>query len=99
MPEAMRSMGAAAYISIIGVGSFVSNILISILQDITASTGNKWLGNNLNRAHLDYFYWVLAGLSAVSFCVYLWLAKGFEYRKTGSNSVESSESQQVQQEY
>ncbi|KAK7856412.1 protein nrt1/ ptr family 5.4 [Quercus suber] len=32
--------------------------------------GDKWLGNNLNRAHLDYYYWVLAGLSALNLCVY-----------------------------
>ncbi|KAK7314182.1 hypothetical protein VNO77_39394 [Canavalia gladiata] len=82
MPEALRSLGAAAYISIVGVGSFVGNAIIVIVEGITSRAGNKWLeGNNLNRAHLDYFYWVLAGLSALNLCVYVWLAKFHVYKK------------------
>ncbi|TXG49090.1 hypothetical protein EZV62_024965 [Acer yangbiense] len=81
MPEALRSLGAAAYISVVGVGSFLNSALISIVQVITAKNGYIWLGDNLNRAYLDRFYWLLAGLSAVNFCVYLWIANGFVYKK------------------
>jgi peptide/histidine transporter 3/4 len=81
MPNAMRSLGAAAYLSIVGVGSFVSNGIISVVVEITSRDGRKWLGDNLNRAHLDYFYWVLAVLSAMNLCVYLWIAKSFVYKK------------------
>ncbi|XP_020226103.1 protein NRT1/ PTR FAMILY 5.4 [Cajanus cajan] len=81
MPEALRSLGAAAYISIVGVGSFVGNIVIVVVQAITSRAGDKWLGDNINRAHLDYFYWVLAVLSAVNLCVYVWLAKVYVYKK------------------
>ncbi|BFG20442.1 hypothetical protein CerSpe_067160 [Prunus speciosa] len=81
MPEGLRSLGAAAYISILGVGSFLSSAIISLVQAISSKSGDEWLGDNLNRAHLDYFYWVLAGLSALNLCVYLWTAKGFVYKK------------------
>lgn len=81
VPETMRSLGAAAYISLIGIGSFASNVVISVVEEISSRTGEKWLGNNLNRAHLDYFYWVLAGLGVVSFCIYIWLAARFVYKK------------------
>ena len=81
MPETMRSLGAAAYISILGVGSFVSNGVITVVVDITTRAGGKWLGNDLNRAHLDYFYWMLAVSSALNLCVYLLIAKGFVYKK------------------
>lgn len=92
VPEGLRSIGAAAYISIVGVGSFVSNAIIAIVEDISLRSGEKWLGNNLNRAHLDYFYWVLAVLSALSLCVYVWLAKRFVYKKVdnGANQQGSS---------
>jgi peptide/histidine transporter 3/4 len=50
----MRSLGAAAYLSIVGVGSFVSNGIISVVVEITSTFGEKWLvDHNLNRAHLD----------------------------------------------
>ena len=58
-----------------------STFIISAVQSITRKSGEKWLGDNLNRAHLDYFYWVLAGLSALSLGVYVWIAMGFVYKK------------------
>ncbi|XVF82268.1 hypothetical protein PTKIN_Ptkin16aG0032300 [Pterospermum kingtungense] len=81
MPDGMRSLGAAAFISIVGVGSFVANAIISILQKITSRTENVWLGNNLNRAHLNNYYWVLSGLCGIDFCVYLWVASRFVYKR------------------
>ncbi|XP_054814211.1 protein NRT1/ PTR FAMILY 5.4-like [Prosopis cineraria] len=81
VPETMRSLGAATYLSLVGVGSFASNVVIEIVEEISSKSGEKWLGENLNRAHLDSFYLVLAGLSVVNFCVYIWLAKSFVYKK------------------
>ncbi|TQD81268.1 hypothetical protein C1H46_033200 [Malus baccata] len=81
MPEQMRSMGAAASMSVVGVGSFTSNWIISAVELITSRNGNKWLGDNINRAHLDYFYWVLAVLSTLNFCVYGVIASAFVYKK------------------
>ena len=82
MPEGMRSLGAAAYVSTVGVGSFINNGIISIVQKITSRNENIWLGNNLNHAHLNYFYGVLVGLSFINFCVYLWVASRFVYKRS-----------------
>ncbi|OMO87185.1 Proton-dependent oligopeptide transporter family [Corchorus olitorius] len=94
MPEEWRSIGAAAYISIVGVGSFINTAIISAVQMITSRRGNVWLENNLNRAHLNYFCWVLAGLSAVNLCVYMWIASGFVYKKV--ESEETSEGKELE---
>ncbi|KAM1469121.1 hypothetical protein ACFX14_039849 [Malus domestica] len=83
MPEQMRSMGAAASMSVVGVGSFISNWIISVAELITSRNGDKWLGDNINRAHLDYFYWVLAVLSTLNLCVYVLIANAFVYKKVG----------------
>ncbi|XP_027343078.1 protein NRT1/ PTR FAMILY 5.4-like [Abrus precatorius] len=81
MPETMRGLGAGAYLSVVGVGHFVSNIIINAVEGITSKAGGKWLGDNINRAHINYFYWVMAGLSALNLCVYVWIAKRFMYKK------------------
>ncbi|KAM1033464.1 hypothetical protein FF1_036956 [Malus domestica] len=81
MPEEMRSMGAAAYLSVVGVGNFMSNAIISAVQEISSRHGEKWLGNNINRAHLNYFYWVIAALSTFNWCIYVLIAKLFVYKK------------------
>ncbi|GMI80359.1 hypothetical protein like AT3G54450 [Hibiscus trionum] len=90
MPEEMRSIGAAAYISVVGVGSFVNTAIISVVQAITSRHGNAWLGDNLNRANLNYFYWVLAGLSGVNLCVYMWITKGFAYKNVENSDQANS---------
>ncbi|KAL0007149.1 hypothetical protein SO802_008651 [Lithocarpus litseifolius] len=87
MPEAMRSLGAAVYLSVTGIGNFISSAIISMVQAISSRYGEEWLGDNINRAHLDYFYWVLAGLSALNLCIYVWIAMRFVYKKAEEDDV------------
>lgn len=91
MPDGLRSLGAAAYISIVGVGSFVSNIIIEVVEAISSKAGEKWLGDNINRAHLDDYYWVMAVLSAINLGVYIWIAKRFEYKKVDGDERSNQE--------
>ncbi|CAK7344803.1 unnamed protein product [Dovyalis caffra] len=66
VPSDLRSVGLSLYLSIFGVGSFLSSFLISTIEKLTCGNGRySWFDNNLNRAHLDYFYWGLAVLSTV----------------------------------
>ncbi|KAH9313922.1 hypothetical protein KI387_022549 [Taxus chinensis] len=82
MPDTMRSLGIALYLSILGVGSFLSSILISIVEDITSrGKGQSWFADNINEAHVDYFYWLLAALSALFLCIYMSLAGCFIYKE------------------
>ncbi|KAL4196973.1 hypothetical protein AMTRI_Chr04g185810 [Amborella trichopoda] len=82
MPDGLRSLGAALYLSIIGVGSFLSSAVITIVEMVsTTSGGESWFADNLNRAHLDYFYWLLAVLSGVFFCLFVWLASHYTYKR------------------
>ncbi|XP_068647612.1 protein NRT1/ PTR FAMILY 5.4-like [Aristolochia californica] len=80
MPEGMRSLGSVASLSIVGVGNLLSNLIISVVHQLFP----QWLDNNLNQAHLDYFYWLLAGLSVVWLIVYLCLSQCFVYRQNAS---------------
>nr|POE74283.1 protein nrt1/ ptr family 5.10 [Quercus suber] len=82
VPSELRSVGLALYLSILGVGSFLSSFLISIIEEVTGGDGkDSWFADNLNRAHLDYFYWLLAGISAVAFTAYLYFAKSYIYNR------------------
>ncbi|KAA8538682.1 hypothetical protein F0562_028290 [Nyssa sinensis] len=80
VPNELRSVGLSLYLSILGIGSFLSSFLISIIEKVTSGDGDDgWFSDNLNRAHLDYFYWLLAGLSAVELVSYLYFAKSYIY--------------------
>ncbi|XP_047976994.1 protein NRT1/ PTR FAMILY 5.4 isoform X1 [Salvia hispanica] len=83
MPVGMRSVGAAAYITVTGVGSFLSTGVIAAVQRVSAAAGGEgWLGDNINRAKLQNFYWVLGCVSALNFCVYICVANRFVYKRS-----------------
>ncbi|XP_020532179.1 protein NRT1/ PTR FAMILY 5.13-like isoform X2 [Amborella trichopoda] len=85
MPDGLRSLGGALYLSIIGLGSLLSSVLIALVEKMsTAGGGESWFVDNLNQAHIDYFYWFLALLNTISFCVYVWLANNYIYYKNAS---------------
>ncbi|KAK3013732.1 hypothetical protein RJ639_008649 [Escallonia herrerae] len=89
VPRELKSIGLALYLSIVGVGSFLSSFLISIIERITGDNGEGgWFADNLNQAHLDYFYWLLAGISAVAFVAYLYFAKSYIYN--GGSTIRNS---------
>ncbi|XP_028773300.1 protein NRT1/ PTR FAMILY 5.10 isoform X2 [Neltuma alba] len=82
VPDELRSMGLALYLSVIGVGSFLSSFLISVLEVITGKLGNSsWFNDNLNQAHIDYFYWLLAGLSVMGLTLFIFNAKSYIYNQ------------------
>ncbi|RHN59581.1 putative proton-dependent oligopeptide transporter family, major facilitator superfamily [Medicago truncatula] len=84
VPNELRSMGLALYLSIIGVGSFLSGFLISLIEHFTGKDGHEtWFCDNINKAHLDYFYWILAGLSVMGFTLFIYFAKSYIYNHKG----------------
>ncbi|XP_020274494.1 protein NRT1/ PTR FAMILY 8.1-like [Asparagus officinalis] len=82
-PDAMRSMCSALSLTTVALGNYLSSLLVTIVTNMTTKNGNLgWIPDNLNRGHLDYFYWLLAILSFINFLVYLLIAKWYTYKKT-----------------
>ncbi|KAL9269822.1 NRT1/ PTR FAMILY 5.10-like protein [Drosera capensis] len=82
VPSELRSIGASLYLSIFGVGSLLSSFLVSSLDKATNVDGqDSWFANNLNRAHLDYFYWLLAALSALGFALFAYFSGFYVYTR------------------
>uniref|UniRef100_A0A0E0CAX5 Major facilitator superfamily (MFS) profile domain-containing protein n=1 Tax=Oryza meridionalis TaxID=40149 RepID=A0A0E0CAX5_9ORYZ len=62
-PDALRSVGLAMSLSAQGVGSYASGALVSAIDWATTRRGGEsWFSDDINRAHLDYFYWILTAL-------------------------------------
>ncbi|KAG8378478.1 hypothetical protein BUALT_Bualt08G0141300 [Buddleja alternifolia] len=82
VPCDLKSIGVALYLSILGIGNLLSSFLVSTIQRATSGNGQDgWFADNLNRAHLDYFYWLLAGISACGFAAFICFTRLSGYRR------------------
>ncbi|KAI3940608.1 hypothetical protein MKW92_034701, partial [Papaver armeniacum] len=76
VPSGLKSVGLSLNFSLFGIGSIISGFLISVIQKVTSGDGKYgWFSDNLNRAHLDYFYWLLAGLGTLEMIAFLCYSK------------------------
>ncbi|XP_057511858.1 protein NRT1/ PTR FAMILY 5.6-like isoform X1 [Actinidia eriantha] len=80
VPDSMRSLGIAFYLSVIGVANFLSSLLITAVDRVTDKGGKSWFGKDLNSSRLDKFYWLLAVIAAVDLVVYVLLARQYSYK-------------------
>ncbi|KAJ8747112.1 hypothetical protein K2173_008911 [Erythroxylum novogranatense] len=85
VPDSMRSLGIAFYLSVVGAASFISSLLITLVDHLTGKAGRSWFGKDLNSSRLDKFYWLLAGITAANMLLYVLLAKRYSYKKVQRN--------------
>ncbi|KAL6609932.1 hypothetical protein ACP70R_039901 [Stipagrostis hirtigluma subsp. patula] len=86
VPGALKSLGLALYLSVLGVGSFISSFLISVIDVATRRNGGtSWFADDLNRGHLDYFYLLLAALAALELLAFGYFSTSYVYRRKAGN--------------
>ncbi|KAM7487843.1 hypothetical protein LguiB_025327 [Lonicera macranthoides] len=83
-PDAMRSLCSALSLLTTSLGNYLSSFILTVVTSITTKGGKAgWIPDNLNEGHLDYFFWLLAGLSLLNMVVYVFCAKIYK-SKTAS---------------
>ncbi|KAG0495136.1 hypothetical protein HPP92_006130 [Vanilla planifolia] len=81
-PEGMKSVGSSLFWVSMGVGSFLSSILLSTVVEVTTRHGGiSWIQDSLSESRLDYYYGLLAVLNAINFFAFLVVAKHFVYNR------------------
>ncbi|KAJ6815060.1 protein NRT1/ PTR FAMILY 5.6 [Iris pallida] len=98
VPDSMRSLGIAFYLSVMGAANFLSSLLITVVDTITTTSSGHghghghegWIAKDLNKSRLDDFYWLIAAINGVNIGAYLYVATNFSYKTvkgiTHSNS-------------
>ncbi|KAG2666486.1 hypothetical protein I3760_15G063200 [Carya illinoinensis] len=74
----MKSLSTAISWCSLAFGYYLSTVVVEVVNKVSGG----WLANNnLNRDNLNYFYWLLSGISVVNFGVYLVCASWYKYKK------------------
>ena len=81
----MKSMCTSLALLTIALGSYMSSFIYAIVEAFTA-TGDSpgWISDDLNKGHLDYFFWLLAMLCVGNFGGYLLVARWYNYKITAN---------------
>jgi peptide/histidine transporter 3/4 len=78
-PDGIKSFGSSLCMASMSLGNYVSSILVNLIMEITARGHDKgWIPENLNKGHMDRFFFLLAGLVAFDFVIYLFCAKWYK---------------------
>lgn len=87
VPDSMRSLGIALYLSVLGAANFLSSLLITIVDHLSEKSGKSWFGKDLNSSRLDYFYLLLAGIVAANLGIYVFVATRYSYKNVQSRTI------------
>ncbi|XP_061347401.1 protein NRT1/ PTR FAMILY 7.3-like [Gastrolobium bilobum] len=86
-PDGLKSFGSALCMTSISLGNYVSSLLVAIVMKISARDDMPgWIPGNLNKGHLDRFYFLLAALTACDFVIYIAWARWYKYVKFQGNN-------------
>ncbi|WOK99027.1 protein NRT1/ PTR FAMILY 7.3-like isoform X1 [Canna indica] len=86
-PDGMKSFASALCMASISFGNFFSDVIVTAVLDATTSGGREgWIPEDLNRGHLDRFYFMLAALTSVDFLVFVVCAKWYKSSKLEGKS-------------
>ncbi|OMO72598.1 Proton-dependent oligopeptide transporter family [Corchorus olitorius] len=81
-PDAMRSLCSALSLLTTSLGNYLSSFILTLVTYFTTKNGQAgWIPDNLNKGHLDYFFWLLAGLSFLNMLVYTVCAQKYKRKK------------------
>ncbi|KAL9229059.1 hypothetical protein vseg_004575 [Gypsophila vaccaria] len=81
VPSGLRSVGLSLYLTIFGTGNLLSSVLVTLINKATSHGGadTSWFSDNLNRARLDYFYLLLAGLNTIGLILFVYFSRSYIY--------------------
>lgn len=83
-PPGMRSLSTSFSWLSLSIGFFLSTVFVELINLVTGKLSKSktgWLaGRDMDKNHLERFYWFLAVLSILNFANYVFWAKWYKYK-------------------
>ncbi|PSR91259.1 Protein NRT1/ PTR FAMILY 1.2 like [Actinidia chinensis var. chinensis] len=81
-PKSMSSIPMALFALAMAMSSLLGSLLVNIVDGATTKGGKvSWLSSNLNKGHIDYYYWVITFLGLVNFVYFLICCRAYKHSK------------------
>eukprot|EP00250_Pteridium_aquilinum_P009068 c18421_g1_i1 orf=445-2247(+) len=81
LPTHMHALGGAVYWCSKGVGHYLGIALLQLVHRYSKKAHHQdWLADNLSQGHLDYFYYLLAGIQCLFFLMFLVVSRYYTYK-------------------
>ncbi|KAJ6809402.1 protein NRT1/ PTR FAMILY 2.13-like isoform X2 [Iris pallida] len=82
-PEHMQTLANSLFYCSLAGASYLSTLLVSVVQRVTAAGGRtSWLDNDIDAGRVDYFYYLIAVLGGVNFVYFLVCSHFYRYKGT-----------------
>ncbi|KAL8204996.1 hypothetical protein R6Q57_010619 [Mikania cordata] len=72
LPKSMASLAMAVFMVSMAFGALVGSLLTNVVDLVTSQQGGvSWLSSDIDKGHVDYYYWLLSFLNLLNFFYYL----------------------------
>jgi peptide/histidine transporter 3/4 len=75
-PSEMRSVSQASNLLTNAIGSWLT---IPLTIAVNANRSHKWIDDNVDKGHLDWYFYLLASIMATTYIIFRYIASGYEY--------------------
>jgi peptide/histidine transporter 3/4 len=83
-PDGMKSLGTALAQLAVAAGNYFNSAVLAAVAAVTTRHGKPgWIPDDLNKGHLDYFFWLIAVLGVVNLLHFLHCS--IRYRSSNNN--------------
>ena len=79
-PEYLKEVIIALFFSASGIGSYIANFLVAVVS-------SDWYpAKDPNQGHMEYFFFMMAGLMTLNFLLFLFIASSYKYKESSPQS-------------
>ncbi|CAN8277116.1 unnamed protein product [Cochlearia groenlandica] len=84
MPEHMRTVAGAIFFVSSSIASYISTLLINVIDALTRKGGESWLGSkDLNKNKLENYFFIIAGIQVLNLIYFRFYASRFATENKG----------------
>jgi len=78
-PENLKGVVMGSFLVTSAFGNYLTSLLVVIVR---SASNSKWYpSNDLNNGKLEYFFFLLAGITIVTFAIFTFVASRYTYKK------------------